>query len=234
MSKIITPPLGIATGSNRINSSGPPPADQLPTLGSIPLNITLAAAGSKGSTATQAALGSSFYISGMSTVASVQIQPTGGDQGTYTLGTGQDFNGRAAFASLTITNPNAFAVTLVIEIGFPTFIDRRLVLSTGSLTASLPTRDATTLNKGYGPISIGSGAILSLPGTGIAGLQRRQLVVFNTSATNSMLILDGSSNQFGAIPPAQSWTFDGSDTWIIQHPNGSSVTVIPGETSFDD
>lgn len=237
--------LGIATGSNRL-THGTPPANELPTFGSIPLVITLAAAGSAtgGDKVTQSVLGTSFYISAISvSAASVLILPTGGDQGTYELGTGQDFEGKAAFASLSITNPNSFAVTLTIIVGFPQFIDRRVILSTSGLTASLPVRCATTLAKGYGtagnpptPITLANLSGQDFPGTAITGLQRKQIIVTNLSNTAGVLIyvLDSKGLIVGVVFPSTPWTFECSDDLTVYNPNGGSVQCTVGETYYDE
>jgi hypothetical protein len=230
--------LGIATGDNRINSSGPPPASELPTLGSIPYQLTLQANGTAGFSTTVAALGSSFYISAISvSSALVTIQPTGGDQGSYSIGTGQDFKDRAAFASLTITNPNAFPVTLTLEIGFPEFIDKRLVILGGT---SLNIQDAPTILIGTALGAMLAGAATTFTGVSTAsaliaaGKTRRQIVVTNNDANLVVAVLDAGGVRVGDVYPQRAWALATSSGLIVKNQNGSGLTgnVDVGETFY--
>jgi hypothetical protein len=219
--------------SNRINPPG-----KLPSIGSIQLNQTLPANGAAGYSITIPCLGSSFYVSAISpTSLAVQVQPTGGDLGTYELGQGQDYNREGGFSSITVTNPNSVPITFTLVIGFPDFIDKRLVII-GGTTINIEDSPTTPVGTALGAML--AGASTAFPGVSVAGVVaagkiRRQIIVTNNDSALVVAVLDSAGVRIGAVYPQRAWALATSGSVTVKNQNGSALTgnVDVGETFYN-
>ena len=220
--------LAIPNG-NRLNSSGIlAPASGLART-TLPFLGTLQAAGTVGDKTSVPIAGTSFYL--YSTTGPLTIQPNGGSAITYDQGTGLGPSD-IPFINLQISNPNNFAVTFELVVGFTELIDKRLILAISGLTTSIPVRNALTLTKGY-RFSLGAGATQDFPGTALGTKPRKQIVFYNESGSANLFVLDNGGTVMGVVVFGQSWTIETSDDIKINNPNGGAITVDAGETYYN-
>lgn len=118
--------IGVASGSNRINSSGAALAElQKGRSSQIFANIVPA-----GGTLTVPVTGNCFYFLTLTLLVQVRVQ--GGVFNPFTQGKGMKFVAENNFPMLEIRNENAVAVVFQLFVGFDEYIDNTLILDNAS------------------------------------------------------------------------------------------------------
>lgn len=112
----------VATGSNRLNSSGIYQADVFNRTSQFWTSVIPA-----GRTIPVAISGSSFVVTYASQPPSIRPNPSGSFN-SYAQGTGLNTGGEHPFVSLDVNNPFAVDILVQIFVGFDGFIDNRLIL----------------------------------------------------------------------------------------------------------
>ena len=233
-SSIIGKSHAVATGSNRLNSSG----KFVNAIGqtSILYENTIAASVTVNGVTSPGTLdiplsGTQFYL--VYSTGGITIKPDSGAENPYPgQGTGLgELPLENAFSLLTLKNYNNFDVTFQLWIGFVPYIDKRLILSTGGQSAPLIVEPQATTMLGAGITQINANATLAFTGQGQSGL-RKQIVVANLDAANNLQITDSNDNIFYIITPLNSFTVECSDYINVVNPNNAIVSCSIGEIFF--
>lgn len=209
----------IAQGNNRTSSQG---LTHLNGLGGsqITYENTLAAGASYPVPAT----GNTFYI--FASNGTISIKPNNGFFVDYVQGTGLLQKGGNAFNQLQITNSTASAVTFVLIVGFDEFIDKRVILVNGPLTAAIPVQNALTKAIGSGLFAIPATTIIPFPGNANGSTARKAFVVANTDVANAIYVLDAANVVCGIVFPSSSWSIECAGELGVYNPNGGTINNV--------
>ncbi len=218
------PILPIVTTNNRLNTSGSPVSGVGGT--SFYIYDTVA----PGQTTCYAVSGTSFYV--FSSNGTLSIQPSGGYFVEYTQGTGLMKKDGNTLTQLNVQNTGATAVTFILFVGFDEFIDRRVVLVNGPLTAAVPVQNAATKNKGTGKTTIAGGSTDTYAGTANGSAARKSITVTNNDGAQTLQVFDSTNTLFATIQPAMAWFMESSDVWKVHNANGGAVAYNVGEVYY--
>lgn len=167
-------------------------------------------------------LGQAFYLIGCTSPVYIKTDQT--PEKPYSKGRGERFPNQLRFRRLEIRNPNAYAVTLLIWIGFGEYIDKRFeVLDGYTVTVAQP----TTIVPANGSVT--------LSGAGGAGMiQRKQVVVSNVDVQTTLQILDSAGNIAAAVFPQTSVAIPTSDQVTIKNPTAADVSAYISEIWYSE
>lgn len=125
------------------------------------------------------------------------------------------------FTSLVFTNNTASAITLTFWYGSAAMI----------AFANGASKDAPTVGKGTYSAAIANNGTVNVPGN-TGGLQRRQIIISNADANNTLVITDAAANPFDLIPPGQTHTYDTNSTLILSATKGAISLAVVGEIYY--
>lgn len=218
--------LGVAQGSNRVNSQGgiiPSPRNRTSLYYS---NIVAA-----GATLPIPCSGTQFYV--IIATLPVNIRPAGGIFNSYEKGTGLQLDPTNAFDLLEVQNPNAVAVVFQIFVGFDGFIDNRLILVQSAnqqvVYGTYPVSNASaTINI----TDISGSPFTDVNGNRWYALARVCIIVFNADSGTTYALQKASATastdaSVGIIQPLQNVRFDYSGNYRIRA--GGVINVIVSE-----
>lgn len=131
--------IGVARGSNRINSSGVALASQKARTSQIINNIV-----QPGTTLPVPAAGTQFYL--LVATLPVEVRPSGGVFNIYSAGKGLQLLPENVFDLIEIRNTSSVAIVFSIFVGFDGYIDNTLILNTASGEAAVVHGVQTVVN----------------------------------------------------------------------------------------
>lgn len=180
--------LGIASGNNRLNSSGTPYIDPRARSSQQINNIVQA-----GQTLPVPCNGNQFYV--LFSSANIDIRPSGGVFNEYTQGTGLNLPDINAFNLLEVKNNTAGAIVFALFVGFDGFIDNRLILA-NNLTpqVSFPTYPTASAAATVSIIDQSGQPITDVNGDSWYAIQRQAIMVFNPDTGVTLLL-----QKFGSV-----------------------------------
>jgi hypothetical protein len=217
--------IPVATGSNRVNSSGA-------SLGTVKArsSITINNIVPANSTLQVPATGTQFYV--IIQTAPVAIRPSGGVFNVYEQGTGLQLEEINAFQLLEIKNDNAFPVVFSLFVGFDQFIDNRLILSaTGEMLVARPTYPTASAGIAVDINDISGAAFTDINGNGWYALNREAIYVFNPAPGVPLLLqAAGSAISNGpavaVIYPTTSLRYAASGDYSISVGGGNINAIV--------
>lgn len=222
------PLAAIATGTNRINSTGA-------TVGSpgnrTSQKITQVLAG--GGIMQAQVPGTTFYIAYSS--APLNIRPSGGSFNTYDVGTGLKFE--KGFVLLEIQNPTTNPVLFQIFVGFDEFIDNRVILSQQQFPlVTFPTYPTANAAASIAFNDLSKTKFTDINGNQWYAVAREAIYVFNIDAGVTYLLQKKGANTssgpaVGAVYPTTSLRFATAGDYAIAT-GGGNINVIASEIYF--
>ena len=162
--------------------------------------------------------GQSFYFLGATSPIEVKTDLTAFKP--YRKGTGEEFPNELRFKRLEIKNPNAYAVTVQIWIGFGKYLDNRFEVldSYVKIVSALPA----------GSIAAATSLTLNGSPTGTQ-IQRKSIVVSNLDPTSDLVILDEDDDFVCAVFPRTSITLPISGVVKVRNTTGVSISCYVSE-----
>lgn len=180
--------LGVATGNNRVNSSGNFAAVGPLGRTSIIYPVVIPA----GATVPVPAAGTSFYIT--IATAAIDVRPLNGVFSTYYQGTGLKLQVVNAFPALEVRNNNAFPVVAQLFVGFDEFIDNTLVVSqTGQNLVAYPTYPTANAAAIVDINDLSGAAFVDVNDNRWYALNREAIYIFNTDPGVTLLLQEAGS-----------------------------------------
>ena len=215
--------IGVATGTNRINSSGRALASQKARTSQIINNIV-----QPGTTLPVPAAGTQFYL--LVATLPVQIRPKGGVFNTYSAGKGLQLLPENAFDLLEIRNTSSVAIVFSIFVGFDGYIDNTLILNTASGEAQVvnPTYPAVNASNNINIPDL-TGTLFTDPnGEGWYAISRTAILLFNADAAAVYDVENTANSQTVALlQPLQALRLDFSGDYRITE--GGNINAIVSE-----
>lgn len=179
----------VATGSNRVNSSGNLNATGPLSRTSIIFPLVIPA----GQVGAVPIAGTTFYVT--VATAPVDIRPLNGVFSRYVQGQGLKVQTVNAFPALEVKNPNANAVVVQVFVGFDDMIDNRLILAnTGQQLVANPTYPTASAAANIDILDLSGGPFTDINGEQWLALQREAIYVFNPDAGVTLLL-----QEFGSV-----------------------------------
>lgn len=218
----------VATGSNRVNSSGNLNATGPLSRTSIIFPLIVPA----GKTGAVPIAGSTFYVT--VATAPVDIRPLNGVFNRYTQGQGMKVQEVNAFPALEVSNPNAFSVVVQVFVGFDNFIDNRLILAnTGQQLIARPTYPTANAASVVNIDDISGAAFNDVNGNSWYALQREAIYVFNPDAGVTLLLQEAGSvvangPAVAVIYPTTSLRYAASGNYCL-NVGGGNINAIVSE-----
>lgn len=219
--------LGIATGNNRLNSSGTPYIDPRARSSQQINNIVQA-----GQTIPVPCNGNQFYV--LFSSANIDIRPSGGVFNEYTQGTGLNLPDINAFSLLEVKNNTNAAVVFALFVGFDGFIDNRLILA-NNLTPQVayPTYPVASAATQINITDRSGQAFDDINGNHWYAIQRQAIMVFNPDTGVTLLLQKSGSAvsngpAVGVIYPQTSLNFPIVGDYTISV-GGGNVNAIVSE-----
>jgi hypothetical protein len=183
-------PIIVATGSNRVNTTGRPALTGPSRTGTV---ITTSI--EPGVEFNLPNAGSNFYF--VLATAPLAACPSGGTWNTYSQGTGLQADAQNFFDSLRLRNDTANAIVFSLFIGFGGYIDNRFIEVGGLIQGVLySTYDGLTapLNDLLIPDLSGT-EIVDLNGNVWLAVQRTALDIFNADSGAAILLKNSANNR---------------------------------------
>lgn len=170
-----------------------------------------------GGVANRPATGSFLYLVEAPARVKVRIETEAAVD--MTAGCGIRATGGASFNFFEIENPQAFAVTVKVFVGFSEYIDQRAEVM-----------DPPTATTGSGVVTLAAGGSIILDGNPPAGcIRRKSLLVTNFDLANPIMIETPAGVAIGACLPRTAWRENISGAVRLSNPSGGGISCIVGE-----
>lgn len=219
--------LGVAQGSNRLNSAGvalPSVANRTSRF----YNNVIAA----GATLQVPITGTMFYVT--VAAAPIDIKPSSGVANSYQQGTGLELDLVNAFDLLEISNPNPNPVVFQLFVGFDKFIDKRIFLNTWQTPQiAYPTAPLPNVSTAIAIPDISGQAFTDINGNSWYAIARVALIVSNVDSGVAFTIqAAGASSATGpaiaSVPPLTAIRLDVAGDYSL-HVGGGNIPAIVSE-----
>ena len=171
-----------------------------------------------GGTNSMGAYGQTFYVLGAN--APIEIKTDVTPSKPYRKGTGEEFPAELRFKRLEIKNPNAYAVTVEIWVGFGKYIDSRIEVQENNtvITSALPAGTIAALTT------------LTLSGSPTGNqIQRKNLIVSNVDTAAVLQILDENDDICAVVFPETSITLPISGVVKVRNNTGVIIACYVSE-----
>jgi hypothetical protein len=166
------------------------------------------------------ALGNAFYL--IRSTDSIDIKTDKTAFSNYVEKQGISAEKTFTFSRIEVRNPHAYAVTVVLWMGFGKFEDGRGFLF-----------DAQTEIVGSGVTTIANGASITFAGTPNGDrVQRRDITIANNDVAGALDLKDKNGNEFGSIPAGTSYLLTSNDEIEIENNSGGAIPYRVGETWY--
>lgn len=217
--------LGVATGTNRVNSSGSALPDAKSRASLVITNII-----APGATVPFPVTGTQFYL--MFATNSLNIRPSGGIFNPYVSGTGEQFDLANAFALVEVNNPTAAPVVFQLFIGWQQFIDNRLFLQNNQLPlVAFPTYPTANSATNVNINDLSGTQFTDINGIKWYAITRTALQVFNPDTGVTLLLQKAGSvvangPAVGVIYPQTSLTLPISGNYCLNIGGGNINAIV--------
>jgi hypothetical protein len=209
--------VGVATGSNRINSSGIAISSQLGRSSRV-INNSVPAGG----TIPVPASGTTFYL--LVATGTLQIRPSSGQFSPFNQGQGLRLLEINAFDLLELKNENSFTVVFSLFVGFDEFIDMTLITAnTGVLSVTYPTYPVANSAAVVNIPDISGAEFQDINGTSWYALQRQSVNISNSDSGVTLSLL--KANATGSGDPAVIQVFPQTS---IAYPSQGDFRITTG------
>lgn len=174
--------LGVATGTNRLNSSGQ-------SLGNVKSrsSLTYTNVVPAGGVLPIPAAGTQFYL--VFATATLNIRPSGGVFAPYQQSTGLQLVEANAFELIEVQNTNAGPVVFQLFVGFDQYIDNRLTLNSSlTPTVAFPTYPVANAAASVAINDLSSLSFVDINGQKWFAIQRLSIIVCNPDTGVTLLL----------------------------------------------